>query len=185
VPAPIPIRYPSPPLTDGAIVLRPWVAGDLAALVAMCDDPDVARFTPLPAPYTAADGRAWLGADLGRMQAGEELSLAIHEAGDGPIGSIGARPDAADRDVVELGYVVARPARGRGVATAAVRLLADWVLREWRPARLQLTTSVDNPASQRVAKRAGFEREGVLRAWAENRGRRVDLVMYSRLPGDR
>ena len=76
------------------------------------------------------------------------------------------------------------PARGRGVATAAVRLLADWMLREWRPARMQLTTSVDNPASQRVAERAGFRREGVLRAWAENRGRRVDLAMYSRLPGD-
>ena len=84
MPAPIPIRYPSPPLTDGAIVLRPWVAGDLEALVAICDDPDVARFTPLPAPYTDADGRTWLGADLGRMQAGEELSLAIHEAGRRP-----------------------------------------------------------------------------------------------------
>ena len=184
MPAPTPIRYPSPPLTDGAIVLRPWVAGDLEALVEICDDPDVARFTPLPSPYTIADGRTWLGADLGRMQAGEELSLAIHEPGAGPIGSIGARVDADDRDVVELGYVVTRAARGRGVATAAVRLLADWVLREWCPARMQLTTSVDNPASQRVAERAGFRREGVLRAWADNRGRRVDLVMYSRLPGD-
>jgi RimJ/RimL family protein N-acetyltransferase len=184
VPAPIPIRYPAPALTDGAVVLRPWVAGDLAALVAICDDPDVARFTPLPVPYTEADGRTWLAADLGRMQAGEELSLAIHEPGGGPVGSIGVRVGDSDRDVAELGYLVARPARGRGVATRSVRLLAEWVLREWRSARLQLTTSPDNAASQRVAEAAGFRREGVLRSWAENRGRRVDLVMYSRLPGD-
>ena len=56
------------------------------------------------------------------MQAGEELSLAIHEAGHGPVGSIGVRVDDGDRDVAELGYVVARPARGRGIATRSVRL---------------------------------------------------------------
>ncbi len=183
--APIPFRYPRPPLTDGTVVLRPWAEADLDALVAICDDPDVARFTPLPAPYTHADGRAWLGGDLGRMQAGEELSLAIHELGSGPVGTVGVRVDESDRDVAELGYVVARAARGRGIATRSVRLVAEWVLREWGAARLQLTTSVDNAASQVVAERAGFAREGVLRSWAVNRGRRVDLVMYSRLPGDR
>jgi [ribosomal protein S5]-alanine N-acetyltransferase len=184
VPAPIPLRYPRPPLADGAIALRPWVAANLEALVAICHDPDVARFTPLPALYTDADGRAWLGGDLVRMQAGAELSLAIHERPDGPVGSIGVRVGDVDRDVAELGYLVARSARGRGVATQALRLVAEWVLREWRPARLQLTTSLDNAASQRVAERAGFRREGVLRSWSENKGRRVDLVMYSRLPGD-
>jgi ribosomal-protein-alanine N-acetyltransferase len=184
VPAPIPIRYPKPLLADDAVALRPWVAADLEALVAICHDPDVARFTPLPAPYTDADGRAWLDGDLGRMRAGEELSLAVHERGGGPVGSVGVRVSDDDRDVAELGYLVARSARGRGVATRAVRLLAEWVLCEWRPARLQLTTNLDNAASQRVAERAGFRREGVLRSWAENRGRRVDLVMYSRLPGD-
>jgi RimJ/RimL family protein N-acetyltransferase len=185
VPAPIPFRYPTPPLTDGALVLRPWTTADLDALVAICDDPDVARFTPLATPYTHAVGRAWLEGDLGRMQAGEELSLAIHEPGRGPVGTIGVRVDDGDRDVAELGYVVARPARGHGIGTSAVRLVAEWVLREWGAARLQLTTSVDNAPSQVVAERAGFRREGVLRSWAVNHGRRVDLVMYSRLPGDR
>ena len=104
-------------------MLRPWATADLDALVAICDDPDVARFTPLPTPYTHADGRAWLGGALARMQAGQELSLAIHEAGHGPVGTIGVRVDDGDRDVAELGYVVARPARGRGIATRSVRLV--------------------------------------------------------------
>jgi RimJ/RimL family protein N-acetyltransferase len=184
VPAPVPLRHPDPPLTDGVVGLRPWSERDLAAFVAMHDDPDVARFTPLATPYTEADGRAWLDAEPGRRLTGDELALAAHEADGGAIGSIGLRPDADDRGVVEVGYVVAASARGRGVATRAVRLAVEWVLQEWRPARVQLTTTPDNVASHRVAERAGFRREGVLRAWGRTRGRRVDLVMWSRLPGD-
>lgn len=157
---------------------------DLAAFVAMHDDPDVARFTPLATPYTEAVGRAWLEAEPGRRLAGEELALAVTAASGEPVGSIGLRPDADDRDIVEVGYVVAAGARGRGIATRAVRLAVGWAIETWRPARVQLTTTPDNAASHRVAERAGFRREGVLRAWAENRGRRVDLVMWSRLPGD-
>jgi len=51
-------------------------------------------------------------------------------------------------------------------------------------ARVQLSTHVDNPASQRVAERAGFRREGVLRSWEELRGSRVDLVMFSLVAAD-
>ncbi len=50
--------------------------------------------------------------------------------------------------------------------------------------RLQLTTHLDNPASQRVAAKCGFAREGVLRRYGVQRGERVDLVMFSRLASD-
>lgn len=156
---------------------------DAAAFAAMHDDPDVARFTPLASPYTEGHARTWLQAEPERRLDGAELALAV-VAGGAPVGSIGLRPDADDREIVEVGYVVAAPARGRGVATRATRLAVGWAIERWRPARLQLTTTVDNVASHRVAERAGFRREGVLRAWAETRGRRVDLVMWSRLPGD-
>ena len=184
MPAPVPLDHPDPPLADGVVALRPWSADDLAAFVAMHDDPDVARFTPLASPYTEAHGRAWLTAEPGRRIAGDELALAVHAAGGGAVGSIGLRPDPDDREIVEVGYVVAAHARGRGVATRAVRLAVGWAIETWRPERMQLTTTIDNAASHRVAERAGFRREGVLRAWAANRGRRVDLVMWSRLPGD-
>jgi RimJ/RimL family protein N-acetyltransferase len=185
VPAPIPIRYPKPTLADGAVSLRPWRDADVARMVEICRDPDAARFTRVPEPYGEADAREWLAGQAGRLRAGAGLALAIHERHDtGPVGTVGLDPDPNDRDVAELGYIVAPWARGRGVATAAVRLLAAWSLQEWRPGRLQLTTHVDNLASQRVAERSGFRREGVMRSWAEIKGRRVDLVMYSRLPGD-
>ena len=77
-----------------------------------------------------------------------------------------------------------RDARGRGLATAALRLLSRWALDTLPVVRLQLTTHQDNPASQRVAQKAGYTREALLRAWADQRGTRVDLVMWSLLPGD-
>ena len=176
--------HPDPALTDGVVGLRAWAMDDLAAFARMHDDPDVARFTPLATPYTAAHARAWLEAEPDRRIEGAELALAVLAGPGAPVGSVGLRPDPDDREIVEVGYVIAAPARGRGLATGAVRLAVGWAIERWRPARVQLTTTIDNVASHIVAERAGFRREGVLRAWAQTRGRRVDLVMWSRLPGD-
>jgi RimJ/RimL family protein N-acetyltransferase len=184
MPAPVPITTPDPPLRDDAIALRPWREDDLEAMVAMNRDPEVARFTRVPEPYTDADARAWLAFQAARLRNGDGLALAIVTDADArPLGTVGLRVDADDRDIAELNYIVAPWARGRGIATGAARLLAAWALREWRLGRLQLTTFVDNAASQVVAERAGFQREAVLRSWDEIKGQRADLVMYSRLPG--
>jgi len=165
---------PDPPLTDGRVTLRGWEARDVPAIVAMCGDPDVIRFTSVPVPYGADDARLWLDLHPGRLAAGD---------GARPVGSIGVRV-LHDQGSAETGYHVVREARGRGLATAALRLLAGWTFAELEVGRLQLTTHLDNPASQRVAEKAGFHREGVLRAWADQRGERVDLIMWSLLPGD-
>jgi RimJ/RimL family protein N-acetyltransferase len=184
VPAPVPLSYPDPPLGEGAIGLRPWGDADLDVMVAICRDPDVARFTRVPAPYSEADARAWIDAQPGRLEAGEGVTLVITSNGGAPLGSIGLRVDPGDRDIAEAGYMVAAAARGRGLATTALRLVSRWAVGELGIARVHLTAHVDNPASQRVAERAGFRREGVLRAWEEIRGERVDLVMFSLVGSD-
>ena len=81
--------------------------------------------------------------------------------------------------------MTAPAARGRGVITRALGLVARWAFDDLGIERLQLTTHVDNPASQRVAEKCGFQREGLLRKYGLQRGERVDLVMFARLPGDR
>jgi ribosomal-protein-alanine N-acetyltransferase len=89
-----------------------------------------------------------------------------------------------EAQTVELAYVVAPEARGRGLACAAVRLLGDWAFAELGAQRLQLRIDPENEASHRVAERAGYTREGVLRSSFIVRGRRHDVAMYSRLPGE-
>jgi ribosomal-protein-alanine N-acetyltransferase len=87
-------------------------------------------------------------------------------------------------DAGELAYVVAPSARGRGLATDARNLVCNWAFRELGLLRLQLRVDPENLASHRVAVKAGFEREGLLRSSHVVRGRRADVVIYSRLPGD-
>ena len=82
-----------------------------------------------------------------------------------------------------IGYWVAREARGRGVAAEALRALTRWAVETLGVQRLELLTDVANRGSQRVAEKAGFQREGILRSTLEYRdGTRGDSLMFSLLP---
>jgi RimJ/RimL family protein N-acetyltransferase len=178
------ITLPAPMLRASGVALRPWVEADMPVLLDMARDPDVIRFTSVPDPYTSDAARLWLALQPARLRAGDGVAFAVVEPPDDrPLGAIGVRV-LHGRGIAEIGYHVAPGARGRGLATAALRLLSEWAMDALPVARLQLTTHLDNPASQRVAEKAGYLREGVLRAWTEQRGRRVDLIMYSLLRGE-
>jgi RimJ/RimL family protein N-acetyltransferase len=151
--------------------------------VRCCNDAEIRRWLPpIPIPYTeqdATDFIATAGADDR-----DRLMFAIAARDDAAelVGSIGLR--MLEPGVAQTGYWVAPEARGRGIASAALRLLSRWVLRNAELARLQLFTDVDNPSSMRVAERAGFTREGMLRNWYDLRGERRDAVMFSLLRRD-
>jgi RimJ/RimL family protein N-acetyltransferase len=108
----------------------------------------------------------------------------VDEDGGGFLG-VGAAP-VIDREAatLELGYVVAPAARGRGVATAALRLLTEWAFAEAGAERIELLISIDNHASKRVAERCGYVRDGILRSAYLKQGRRQDTELWSRLKAD-
>jgi RimJ/RimL family protein N-acetyltransferase len=109
-------------------------------------------------------------------------TFAICDATDECMGHVFVNLSAAGRGSV--GYWLLPEARGKGLATRAVRLVATWALRDLGLARLALMTEPSNDASQCVAERSGFRREGVLRSYAEIDGRRIDYVVFSLLPSD-
>jgi RimJ/RimL family protein N-acetyltransferase len=84
----------------------------------------------------------------------------------------------------EIGYWMAPEARRRGIGARATRMLAEWGLTTLGLERLELLANPANEASQRLAERAGFTREGVLRKYRRRHGVREDLVMYSMLAED-
>jgi len=99
------------------------------------------------------------------------------------LGSISVRVDNSRTG--RIGYWCVRHARGRGITTLALRRLSRYALDELGLARLELITDPDNLASQRVAEKVGFQREGVLRSHLPHPdGRRRDSVMFSLLPGE-
>jgi RimJ/RimL family protein N-acetyltransferase len=181
--APIPI--PDPPLSDGTVTLRAWRDDDLGAIVVACRDPEIPRFTRVPSPYTGKEGREFLEAQARQRAAGEAVSLAVVDARSGELlGAVGVMRVDRARGSAEVGYWVARAARRRGVATRAVRLVSRWALDRLGLARLELLAEPENLASQGVAGRSGYTREGLLRSYQEIKGRRRDYVLFSLLPSD-
>jgi len=86
--------------------------------------------------------------------------------------------------VGEVGCCLVPAARGRGIATEALRLLTDWSFTALGLGRVQVFVAPENLPALRLAESAGFQREGVLRSYSEIDGERVDAVVLSRLPGD-
>jgi RimJ/RimL family protein N-acetyltransferase len=89
----------------------------------------------------------------------------------------------AERKIVEIGYFVLPHARRRGIATTIARLLAEHAF-SLGIERVAAYVNVGNTASERVAERAGFTREGVVRSMPKPDGRRVDKTLFSLLPGE-
>jgi RimJ/RimL family protein N-acetyltransferase len=174
-------------VVEDEITLRPWSEADVDSLVRRINDPDVAKFLVLvPQPYTVQDAHDWVAIAADGWRDGTSASFGVHVTGvDGAAGGVGIRFLAdIDAGCGEIGYWVGADARGRGVATAATRAAARWAFESVPElARLQLRADVENVASNRVAAKAGFTREGVLRSmrYDARLGRRVDFVMWSLL----
>jgi RimJ/RimL family protein N-acetyltransferase len=167
-------------MRDEQLVLRPWREDDAPAVYEACQDAEIQHWIPvIPRPYTEQDARAFVtGAlDLGPHQFAVEKDGRL-------VGSIGIIVSEQAR-TGHIGYWCVRSARGRGVTTRALRLLCGYALEGLALERLELITDPENLASQRVAEKVGFQREGILRSHLPHPdGRRRDSVMFSLLPDD-
>jgi RimJ/RimL family protein N-acetyltransferase len=179
------LPLPTPPLADDVVALRPWRATDVQAQLAAFSDPFFQRFSDW-APRTEADARRTLVEQEEARRRGEQLELAVVGCRDHDVVLGGGSLNGVDlsQGRAAVGYWLAREARGRGLATRSVRLLARWAFEGLDLARLELTCGPDNRASQRVAVRCGFTREGVLRSHMPFKGGRRDTVLFSLLPGE-
>lgn len=164
------------------LTLRPFAVDDVPDLVAAADDPEMHRWMPWARGEDERQATEWCttlaGADPDR-----QLRFVI-EAGGTFAGSIGLHRAEWDGGRVEVGYWLAAPARGKGIATRAARAIVSYAFSRGLH-RVELLAATANTASQRVAERAGFTREGVLReAIVAGEGAYADAVLFSRLAGD-
>jgi RimJ/RimL family protein N-acetyltransferase len=172
-------KAPQPePMSDGLVALRSWQEDDAPAIVSCLDgDAEIAGWLDqVPQPYTVEHALGYIRAE------GEEKYAVTDAATAEVLGSIGLTWNAT-RDVVEIGYWLRACARGRGLTTRALTLVTRHAV-EAGAARVQLRADVENVPSRRVAEKAGFTLEGILRSahWNPRLGRRQDWAMYSLLP---
>ena len=177
-----PLPLPEPPLADEEIVIAPFTELDLGMIVEYCNDPEIARFTFLPVPYEREHAVDFTSHQDERRERGEALDLAIRGRGDdGLLGAVGLRAFREDRRSVEVGYWVAPPARGKGLAPRAVRLVTGWALANLPLARVDLPLDHRNDASRRVAEKAGFALTGERRR-LHAKGRDWLMDVYAFVP---
>ena len=178
------LPVPEPPLEDGVVRVRGWRPDDLWARVEAWLDPSLMQFMLQPAPAVPSlqDAAAWLAAREQRRRRGEALYLVVADPEDDrALGAVWLWNVDVLNGRGEVGYWLLREARGRGAATRAVRLVVAYAFARLELERLELFTLPDNVASERVAERAGFVREGVLRSYRRGPNGRVDVTVFSLL----
>jgi RimJ/RimL family protein N-acetyltransferase len=179
------LEQPEPPLADDVIRLEPITEAHRVELLELVADDAVLEFTLVPTGADAEFVSGWIGRYEHGWHDGSCAGFVARDVHDDTFLAFAAivRLDLEARQG-EIGYAVAPAARGRGVARRSVALLTRWGFDELRLIRLELDIDVNNPASERVAERAGYRLEGVRRSAYFKEGRRTDLGLWSRLRDD-
>ncbi|HET6920389.1 MAG TPA: GNAT family protein [Jiangellaceae bacterium] len=165
---------PDPPLSDGVVILVPFNEDHTSVLERAPLDPEIAR------RFEAPDGSPGqqIAQDNERWRDGTAATFAICDRTGTCKGGIGLEAGPVRR--TDAGYWLLPEGRGKGLAARALALTARWALLDAGFERVQLWTEPDNTPAQRVAERAGFHREGVLRSYSDVK--RTAMRRGDRLP---
>jgi RimJ/RimL family protein N-acetyltransferase len=173
-------------LESDRLLLRPPTEDDAGATRRLLADDDIRRWNPGPDDTSEAALRTWC-AGQGDWSNGSHATFWVFDRSAGDLlGTVSLfKIDHAQADA-EVGYRVASWARGGGIATEAMGVLADWAFPALELVRVELFHAVANPASCRVAEKVGFRHEGTLRqSYVYGDGSRHDEHLHARLAGDR
>lgn len=182
-----------PVLTDGRVTLRAHRAEDLEGMYEQCIDPETQRWTSVPSPYTRDDAAQFLARRAEVWESATASSFAVEaDGGAGPsrfAGSIGIHNVGSG--IGTIGFGAHPGVRGRGVMTAAVRLIVSWALDVQGLSTIVWEAIEGNTGSLRVAWKSGFTFEGPTRGRLPHQGQLVDgwrgtlLATDSRSPTSR
>jgi RimJ/RimL family protein N-acetyltransferase len=171
-------------LPVGRLLLRPWRDDDADATWAALQDPEIRLWNSSGSPTRESVNRFLR--DRADWSEGDHASwAAVDPATDELLGSVSLHSIDPMQGDAEIGYWTAPAARGRGVAPLVVDAVCRWAFTVLPIDRIELCHAVDNPASGRVAEKAGFTREGRLRrSYRYGDGVKHDELLWARLADD-
>lgn len=174
-------RSTQPTLSVDDLTLRPWQAGDAPAVADAYAEPGIRRWHARS--MTEDESLAWIHhwPDRWRQETGAGWAVVD---GHGLVGQISLRRLNLVDGLVETSYWVLPAARGRQVAARALTALTTWVFESAGFHRVEVRHSAANPASCRVAERAGFPLEGVMRRQALHTDGWHDMHLHARVKDD-
>ncbi|CAL9457933.1 hypothetical protein SUDANB121_02594 [Nocardiopsis dassonvillei] len=163
--------------------LRSWEPGDAERLLSAFAEPELAwQSTEVPDTRDAA--LAWIERQRRAAETGEAFGFAVTDGTGVALGHVQVSVTSRAHDLGWVSYWVHSEARGRGAATAAARLVAEYAFAETDLFRLELGHRLNNPASCLVALRSGFRPEGTERRKLRYGRERFDTGTHARLRTD-
>lgn len=177
------LDWKPPALETPRLLLRPVDERDAADVFLFASNPAVTRYTLWTAHETLDDTFAFVRDYARSRYAGREPDPLGIVLKDDPtrsvVGSVGCFWVSKRDGVMELGYNLAEPYWGRGIAAEAARRVLDYLFEEYPVVRVQARVIEGNEASARVARKLGMTPEGKLRSLLLHRDRHVDVEFYS------
>ena len=149
--------------TERLILRKPCMEDALAIFEGYAQDPEVTRYLVWKPHRNIRDTEEFLLACGQLWRTGKDFAYSITlKEDDKLIGMFGLHPMNLK---IEVGYALAHPYWGKGYMTEALCAVIDWAFTQPDIFRVQATCDVDNLGSARVMKKAGMEREGLLRRY--------------------
>jgi RimJ/RimL family protein N-acetyltransferase len=172
-----------PTLAAGPFRIRPFVMTDITLIELGAQDPIIAERIGEMNDRDAT--RSFITRQWEMALSGSGFSLVIADGStDLGIGQIRLVLEDLTRGRGSMDVWVAPEFRGRRAAAHALATLSHWAFRMLSLARLELHIGPGDVACERTAQLAGYQREGRLRSWEIRGGRRVNVEMWSLLPGE-
>ena len=178
--------FSMPTLETERLILRRIVMSDAKDIFAYSCDEEVARHVLWTAQKDIAEAKFYCKYMMRRYKNDEPSSWGIIEKKTGKlVGTIGYMTYSEDNNSVEVGYSLAHWLWNGGYMTEALRRVIDYTFEDMEINRIEAQHELDNPASGRVMEKCGMTKEGVLRQRLYNKGKFVDVALYSILRGDK
>jgi len=173
-----------PTLHGERLVLRDWRDSDVATVQEASHDPQIPLITTVPSTDGESEALAFIARQHDRLRTRAGYVFAIADSSDQAVGHIGMFFVAGAGARASIGYWIVPAQRRKGYAAEALRVLTKWALNHADLDRVELYVEPSNEGSWRAAESAGYEREGLLRAWEQIDGKPCDMFLYAQLTAD-
>jgi [ribosomal protein S5]-alanine N-acetyltransferase len=167
-------------IKGSTFVIRHIVLGDLPALLPLLNDPDI-RGEYLPSAIHSPVELERKIRDDGMANDGLTRMVIVEQPGNTIIGTIWHSKAVPYFNAREIGYTLLSECRGKGIVTEAVNLLVRYLFNSTLVNRLEIRMDTRNLASEKVAIKCGFKKEGVSRGANFVRGKHVNMSLYALL----
>ena len=179
-----------PSLKSGSLTMRPMRPSDAEDIYRAVQDPEIPKFTTVPADYPIdlaiefANTRAAASfvnkTELVFVIEDARLATATHPYSNGFAGVMSLHTIDIPNHRAEIGYWLAKEARGHGICTKAAELITEYGLMTIGFKRIDGIVDVRNEPSKAALLKAGYEFEGIMKSYVTRRdGSQLDMALFA------